>query len=64
VAELDAAIIRCFEEGEPLTLRAKDGRPFILWEDEDGTLHVTSYPQEGDVNPLSITDIKLPAVAA
>lgn len=61
-AELDAAIIRAFENGENLVLLEKGGwRPYILWEDDRGDLHVTSTPMEDDPERLTPSDIALPA---
>lgn len=61
VEELDAAIVRSFEEGENLVLL--DGwRPWIIWENDHGDVHVSSLPVEDDPDRLSLSDIALPAI--
>jgi hypothetical protein len=36
-------------------------RPFILWEDDYGTVNVSSWPQEEDPERLKLNSIHLPA---
>ena len=58
--ELDAAIVQCFEQGENLVLL--DGwRPWIIWENDQGDIRVSSLPVEDDPASLSLSDISLPA---
>jgi hypothetical protein len=59
--ELHDAIRRSFEEGEPLVLMDEWKRPFILWEDDYGTVNVSSWPQEEDPERLKLNSIHLPA---
>lgn len=57
--ELDAAIVRAFEEAQNLVLF--DGwRPWIIWENDQGDTRVSSLPVEDDPAHLGLSDIPLP----
>jgi hypothetical protein len=58
--ELDAAIVRHFEQGENLVLLG-GWRPWIIWEDDRGNVRVSSLPVEDDPDRLSLSSIPLPA---
>ena len=58
--ELDAAIEQSFGQGENLILF--DGwRPWIIWENDQGDIRVSSLPVEDDPDSLGLSDIPLPA---
>ena len=59
--ELGAAISAAFEDARPLVVSDRAGRPWIIWEDENGDAWVESWPQEEDPERLTLADITLPA---
>lgn len=61
IDELDAAVYAAFEDDGHLVLTDRQGRPWIIWADEDGDEVVNSWPQEEDPARLALSDIRLPA---
>ena len=61
IDELDAAVYAAFEDDGHLVLTDRQGRPWIIWADEDGDEVVNSWPQEEDPERLALSDIRLPA---
>ena len=59
--ELDAVIEDALEDARYIVATDTRGRPWIIWDDEDGCVQVSSWPQEEDPERLTLADIHLPA---
>lgn len=61
IEALDAVIEDALEDARYLVATDTRGRPWIIWDDEDGCVQVSSWPQEEDPERLTLADIHLPA---